>query len=50
LNKTHEEYVITRTPSGGYKAVCSRCGFVAIAMSLKTAVQMIEKHIRETHK
>jgi hypothetical protein len=44
------EYTITRTPSGNYKAVCLRCGFVAIALSAKSAEQLITKHIKEAHK
>jgi hypothetical protein len=44
------EYTITKTMRGGYKAVCNKCGFVVIALSPKTAVYLIEKHIKEVHK
>lgn len=43
------EYTIVSLSSGVYKAIC-KCGYIAIAMSAKTAERMIQLHIKKYHK
>ena len=43
------EYTIV-THNSVYKAVCRKCGFVAIAVSARTAERMIQLHIKKYHR